>query len=197
MLQNDSTGILRRLLKFPPVEDVHILVSMGVAFKDRIVGGAGPAPLVPKKPEPAREPLREPLREPEVSREPPKQDIDPLANPLAKSTSAPSTKPISASPDTLPDPLGGPTKAPAKEPCEQELPGEPKSLLTEVPKSNNPMLEKVNIVVNLLKQQTATNKLDELKMLKALDTLNLLKDDIVREMAKKQVSSVPNPLRRV
>ncbi|OMJ83986.1 hypothetical protein SteCoe_14972 [Stentor coeruleus] len=33
ILQSDNSGILRRLLKFPPVEDVHILIDMGLGYK--------------------------------------------------------------------------------------------------------------------------------------------------------------------
>jgi hypothetical protein len=35
VLQADQSGILRRLLKFPPVEDVHILVNMAVKYMSR------------------------------------------------------------------------------------------------------------------------------------------------------------------
>lgn len=37
LLQADQSGILRRLLKFPPVEDVHILVGMALKYKNRAV----------------------------------------------------------------------------------------------------------------------------------------------------------------
>lgn len=41
MLNCDSTGILRRLLKFPPVEDVRIIISMAQSFQERILTGKG------------------------------------------------------------------------------------------------------------------------------------------------------------
>ena len=41
VMQSDQSGIMRRLLKFPPVEDVHILVGMALKYKDRGVGGRG------------------------------------------------------------------------------------------------------------------------------------------------------------
>ena len=34
VLQSDHFGILRRLLKFPPVEDVHVLISLALKFKN-------------------------------------------------------------------------------------------------------------------------------------------------------------------
>jgi hypothetical protein len=40
-MQSDATGIMRRLLKFPPVEDVGILVSMACAYKERVLSGKG------------------------------------------------------------------------------------------------------------------------------------------------------------
>jgi TBC1 domain family member 5 len=47
VLQCDATGIMRRLLKYPPVEDVHILISMAISYKERILNGKGVA--VPQK----------------------------------------------------------------------------------------------------------------------------------------------------
>lgn len=41
VLQCDATGIMRRLLKFPPVEDVGILISMANSYKERILSGKG------------------------------------------------------------------------------------------------------------------------------------------------------------
>jgi hypothetical protein len=38
VLQSDYSGILRRLLKFPPVEDVHILVNMALSYQERMQG---------------------------------------------------------------------------------------------------------------------------------------------------------------
>ena len=38
VLQSDYTGIMRRLLKFPPVEDVHILISMGLSYQEKLQG---------------------------------------------------------------------------------------------------------------------------------------------------------------
>ena len=37
VLQSDQSGILRRLLKFPPVEDVRILVGMALKYKTRSI----------------------------------------------------------------------------------------------------------------------------------------------------------------
>lgn len=39
LLQSDGTGILRRLLKFPPVEDIHVIIALGITYKDRIILG--------------------------------------------------------------------------------------------------------------------------------------------------------------
>lgn len=41
VLQSDATGIMRRLLKFPPVEDVRILINMAKSYKERILTGKG------------------------------------------------------------------------------------------------------------------------------------------------------------
>lgn len=41
VLQCDATGIMRRLLKFPPVEDVRILIRMAISYKERIFTGKG------------------------------------------------------------------------------------------------------------------------------------------------------------
>lgn len=39
MLQSDSTGILQRLLKYPPVEDIRVLTSMAKRYQSYILGG--------------------------------------------------------------------------------------------------------------------------------------------------------------
>lgn len=58
VLQSDQSGILKRLLKFPPVEDVHILVGMAIKFKSRST-----TPLrTPPKPEIS--PLTTPFTQP-------------------------------------------------------------------------------------------------------------------------------------
>ena len=60
VMQADQSGILRRLLKFPPVEDVHILVGMALKYKNREISGRGgskvekvampaPTPFAPAK----------------------------------------------------------------------------------------------------------------------------------------------------
>ena len=41
VLQCDATGIMRRLLKFPPVEDVGILIRLACSYKERILTGKG------------------------------------------------------------------------------------------------------------------------------------------------------------
>lgn len=67
VLQADQSGILKRLLKFPPVEDVHILVGMALKYKNRNFSSVkssrpdvspSPSPFVPSaknlRPDPAR-----------------------------------------------------------------------------------------------------------------------------------------------
>jgi hypothetical protein len=39
VLQSDSTGILQRLLKYPPVEDIRVLTSMAKRYQSYILGG--------------------------------------------------------------------------------------------------------------------------------------------------------------
>ena len=41
VLQCDATGIMRRLLKFPPVEDVRALIRMALSYKERVLNGKG------------------------------------------------------------------------------------------------------------------------------------------------------------
>lgn len=36
LLENESTGILKRLLKYPPVGDIYQIIGMALAFKDDI-----------------------------------------------------------------------------------------------------------------------------------------------------------------
>ena len=57
VLQSDQSGILKRLLKFPPVEDVHILVGMAIKFKSRSL-----TPL--RTPKPEISPLTTPFTQP-------------------------------------------------------------------------------------------------------------------------------------
>lgn len=41
VLQCDATGIMRRLLRFPPVEDVKALIRMAISYKERVLTGKG------------------------------------------------------------------------------------------------------------------------------------------------------------
>ncbi len=40
VLDSDNSGALRRLLKFPPVEDVHVLVEKALRLRDPVVAQA-------------------------------------------------------------------------------------------------------------------------------------------------------------
>ena len=39
MLESDSSRILQRLLKFPPVEHIQSIINMAINYKDYILGG--------------------------------------------------------------------------------------------------------------------------------------------------------------
>ena len=39
MLQSDTTGVLQRLLKYPPIEDIKEIVAMGLSFHTYVLGG--------------------------------------------------------------------------------------------------------------------------------------------------------------
>jgi len=41
VLQSDSTGIMRRLLKYPPVEDLSSIISMAQGYQERVLSGKG------------------------------------------------------------------------------------------------------------------------------------------------------------
>lgn len=134
MLQSDSTGILQRLLKYPPVEDIRVLTSMAKRYQSYILGGCvtakpsvlpqqvsapapismfpssekSTAPVLFTAPSLQKKATPDPLLRPR-EQTPPQPVSAVSSNPLAvPSSSLPISSPRTSSPSPLPVPSSSP-----------------------------------------------------------------------------------------
>jgi len=188
LLQSDYSGILRRLLKFPPVEDVHVLVNMGLSYKERIEGGKRNAPVgLIRSPEPPRAMIRAP--EPKA-----KSPTEEAPKIIARDAS-PSL--VQKAPDfSIPDPLAAKRQQSANSPIHSEpIPQKSKPIIIQTAPLTKAMSssEKLNSAIETIQEQINNETYNDSSMKYVLELLKQLKDDI-KEPTK---SSIPDPLRRI
>ena len=148
MLQSDATGILQRLLKYPPVEDIRVLTSMAKRYQSYILGGCvtakpsvlpqqvsaptpvsllptsekSTAPVLFTAPIIPKKPTPDPLLRPREPREPNPPSPQPSLSPSA-ATSNPLIFP-SVSPLPTANILSSPLPAPSSTSGPLSIPGE-------------------------------------------------------------------------
>jgi hypothetical protein len=124
VLQSDYSGILRRLLKFPPVEDVHILVSMALRYQEQWHNKARPGPTIPAPAAAAR----------------PTGNKSPLHTPALTPGPAPVAKPTgNKSPLHTPTSTSGPAPLLFSRPAPEKSPIRSQDKSPEV-KQNDPLM---------------------------------------------------------
>jgi len=184
VLQSDATGILQRLLKYPPVEDIRVLTSMANRYQSYILGGcvtAKPsvlpqqvsaptpialfpssekqsAPVLFTAPSAQKKPTPDPLLRPRAPTPPGPQSVS--ASPLAiPSLATPS--PRAASPSPLPMPASSPLASSSPLP----IPGEARR-------------NKFDRAFALIQDQLTRGSLAPEEMREALDLLRQVKSEL-------------------
>lgn len=142
LLESDQTGILRRLLKFPPVEDVSVLINMAIKYKDRVCGTKTVIPVT------------------EIT----------VAQP-----------PIANVATVQPTPIEE-----AKETVEVPRP-------RVVQRTNNASIDQLSQSIALIEETLEAKVYNELKLLRALDGLKTLKNELSKDLARKATA---DPLTR-
>lgn len=197
MLESDSSRILQRLLKFPPVEDITSIINMAINYKDYILGGCTsakpsilpngaspppslstpttnetrsiPAPLsqsIPKKPVNIQEHERSFQRQ--------------ISMQVSKSPNRNTPGPESVKTLKEEDPLGASiVSKPSRSPATLET---AKPILQSG--DSRPMVERVTEVIKLLQSQISAHTMDEVRMVRSIDTLKSVKRDLLRQLAK-------------
>ncbi|CAG9322570.1 unnamed protein product [Blepharisma stoltei] len=187
LLQSDYSGILRRLLKFPPVEDVHVLVNMGLSYKERIEGGKRNAPVgLIRSPEPPRAMIRAP--EPKA-----KSPTEEAPKTIARDAS-PSL--VQKAPEfSVPDPLAAKRQQSGSSPIHSDpIPQKSKPIIQTAPLTKAmSSSEKINSAIDIVQEQINNETYSDSSMKYLLELLKQLKDDI-KEPTK---PSIPDPLRRI
>lgn len=217
MLESDSSRILQRLLKFPPVEHIQSIINMAINYKDYILGGCTSAKpsILPgaTSSAPISSPISSPIAEPRsiptpLSQAPVKKPVPasvpepeklPKKTPNILETDRHFNRQISMQPtpvktSKLPeegpkiikdeDPLGASASKPARSsPLEP-----PKPILQSG--DSRPMVDRVTEVIKLLQSQISSHGLDEVKMVRAIDTLKSVKRDLLKQLAKNTAQGI-------
>lgn len=217
MLESDSSRILQRLLKFPPVEHIQSIINMAINYKDYILGGCTSAKpsILPgaTSSAPISSPISSPIAEPRSIPTPLSQA--PVKKPVPASVPEPeklpkktqniletdrhfnrqiSMQPTHVKTSKLPeegpkiikdeDPLGASASKPARSsPLEP-----PKPILQSG--DSRPMVDRVTEVIKLLQSQISSHGLDEVKMVRAIDTLKSVKRDLLKQLAKNTAQGI-------
>mmetsp|Transcript_33014 Transcript_33014/g.32720 ORF Transcript_33014/g.32720 Transcript_33014/m.32720 type:complete len:369 (-) Transcript_33014:43-1149(-) len=157
LLQSDGTGILRRLLKFPPVEDIHIIIALGITYKDRIIEGK---PLVQPKPR--------------------------SEMPRVITSQTRINNPLSAEEDIKTAPKVHEDEKSNIQPSDELMkPNESSQSPKKSSKNKNPFSDKVHNVISLLQDQLNDSTFNEYKMQESLRNLELLKNEIIEAITKR------------
>jgi len=209
VLENDATGALQRLLKYPPIEDIREIVAMGLSFQTYILGGCATSKpsIIPgsiktfnvtAKSAPTVKP-RDPA--PQISSPP---TFDPLLRPAGLMRPAPDPlrsapiDPLTSSPKSAASPLSLPEEPPAQPiPVPQdspsplvseESPSKPTNSLVEPNQPSSRESLKSSVLLGLesaiecLEDQVRQKAFSEVGIMRALDTLERVKDLLLREL---------------
>lgn len=205
MLENDASGALQRLLKYPPIEDIREIVAMGLSFQTYILGGCATSKpsIIPgsiktfnvtAKPTPAVK-TRDPV--PQISSPP---VFDPLLRPAGLMRPAPdplrspppdpltsSPKPVSLPEELPPQPISVPPDSPSVS-ASEESPSKPTNSLVEPNEPSSRESLKTSVLLGLesaiecLEDQVRQKVFSEVGIMRALDTLERVKDLLLREL---------------
>lgn len=172
MLQSDSTGILQRLLKYPPVEDIRVLTSMAKRYQSYILGGC-----VTAKPSVLPQQVAAPVPAPSPSLLPTSPERPNLVL---------FTSPISAKKPT-PDPLVRPaptnSQASTSSVPTTQVPSTPTAGPLAIPNTPSPQpvdarRGKFDRVLSLLQEQLTEGTLVPESMREAMELLRQLKTEL-------------------
>lgn len=213
MLESDSSRILQRLLKFPPVEHIQSIINMAINYKDYILGGCTsakpsilpgattsapiPTPIsepraipTPLSQAPVKKPVPVPVPEPEKLPKKKPNIPEPDRHFNRQISMQPTPVKTSKVPEEVPkiikeeDPLGASASKPARaSPLEP-----PKPILQSG--DSRPMVDRVTEVIKLLQSQISSHGLDEVKMVRAIDTLKGVKRDLLKQLAKNTAQGI-------
>lgn len=216
MLENDATGALQRLLKYPPIEDIREIVAMGLSFQTYILGGCATSKpsIIPGSIKTFNVSIKPTLavktREPAPTTASP-PTFDPLLRPAGLMRSAPASDPLRAVPS--PNPLLSPQQSsPKPEPrpispdeettpqhTPEDLPSQavvvseesPSKLVNSLAEPNEPTsreflkssaLSGLESAIECLEEQVRQKTFSEVGIMRALDTLERVKDLLLREL---------------
>ena len=217
MLENDATGALQRLLKYPPIEDIREIVAMGLSFQTYILGGCATSKpsIIPGSIKTFNVSIKPSLvvktREPAPTISPPV--FDPLLRPAGLMGSTPASDPLRAVPSSNPllSPLQSSPKpesspispdeeiAPQQLSVSEDLPSQPvvvseespSKLVNSLAEPNEPTsreflkssaLSGLESAIECLEDQIRQKTFSEVGLMRALDTLERVKDLLLREL---------------
>ncbi len=218
MLENDATGALQRLLKYPPIEDIREVVAMGLSFQTYILGGCATSKpsIIPGSIKTFNVTIKPSLAVKTRELAPPTTSppaFDPLLRPAGLMRSAPASDPLRAVPSSNPllSPLQSSPKAessptfpdeettPQQISVPEDLPPQPvvvseespSKLVNSLAEPNEPTsreflkssaLSGLESAIECLEDQIRQKTFSEVGIMRALDTLERVKDLLLREL---------------
>ncbi|CAG9321300.1 TBC1D5_4 [Blepharisma stoltei] len=178
LLECDDSGILRRLLRYPPVEDVHVIISSALSYKEKMTKSRPSAisRMVSSSSDSRRS---------EIIHGYPLHSHSTEANSNSKSEDS--------SPDFKERNRSFPIRPEKTDPLSD----------TNDPSNKNPpvkvsvkTIEELTSAIEILGIQIQENNLNEKGMKEALKHLIILKSELAKEISKKDQTKTPDPLRR-